>query len=66
MERLTEWGISHETGLGGIGVVAAIEEQAPEMGGDCTLRGYGYVGNCGRDGVALKLDLSGKDACLRT
>ena len=32
VERLTEWGIPHETGFGGTGVVATIEGQAPEMG----------------------------------
>jgi metal-dependent amidase/aminoacylase/carboxypeptidase family protein len=32
VERLTEWGIPHETGLGGTGVVATIDGQSPEMG----------------------------------
>jgi metal-dependent amidase/aminoacylase/carboxypeptidase family protein len=32
VERLTDWGIPHETGFAGTGVVATIEGQAAEMG----------------------------------
>ena len=63
VERLTEWGIPHETGFAGTGVVATIDGQAPA--GHRLSRGHGCVGYCRRDGTALELDLSRQDARVR-
>src|SRR5665213_3027610 len=60
VERLTEWGIPHETGFAGTGVVGDNRWTIARDGaGDSVLRGHGCVGYCGGEGGSVELDLPG-------